>query len=379
MKVLQLGRYNSKKNIGGVQHFVGLILEYTKGKVEYDNLVAGETPRTKIEKTDYGQLIEVATYGNSQSTPITPGYLYWAWKLLRKNKYDLIHAHFPDPVAVLVLLLLPKKIPIVVTWHSDVIRQKKFFFIYIPLLKMVLKKVDAITVATPKHITSCEQLKFYPYPERIHVVPFGVDSKPFEGTPKIQNAAEIIRKKYLNKKIIFALGRLVYYKGFEFLVRAMKNVDAVLLLGGDGPLKKELQDLAQKEGVSDKIIFLGRMENSDIVDSYHACDVFCMPSVERTEAFGFVQVEAMLSGKPVVTCQLHNGVNYVSVDGETGFTVEPKNVSALSSALNKILKDPALTKKMGEAARARCLNEFSTEKFSNSLIGFYKEVLRTTS
>jgi rhamnosyl/mannosyltransferase len=156
------------------------------------------------------------------------------------------------------------------------------------------------------------------------------------------------------------VGRLVYYKGAEYAVRAMTKIDANLLIIGDGPLKQNLERQARELGVADRVFFLGKVDGS-ISPWYQASDVFILPSIARSEAFGIVQLEAMACGKPVVNTDLASGVPYVSLDGETGITVPPSNPEALADAVNRLLDNPSLRAAYGQAAVRRVQNEFSLD------------------
>jgi rhamnosyl/mannosyltransferase len=167
-----------------------------------------------------------------------------------------------------------------------------------------------------------------------------------------------------------------YYKGFEYLIQAMSALpDAVAIIGGRGPLTESLRELARSVGVVDRIEFPGRIPEAQLPAYYHACDVFCMPSVWRSEGFGIAQLEAMAAAKPVVCCELGNGVNYVNRDGETGLAVPPRDPAALASALHRLHSDPALRLRLGEQGRSRALGEFSLEKMREGTLAVYRQAL----
>ena len=140
------------------------------------------------------------------------------------------------------------------------------------------------------------------------------------------------------------VGRLVYYKGLEYLIEAMRWVpDAVLVVVGTGPLRGRLQRLSEQWlGCPGKVVFLGAVAEHDLCAWYHACDVFVLPSVELSEAFGLVQLEAMACAKPVVTTDLPTGVTYVNQHGHTGLVVPRRNSRALAEAINILLDNRQL-------------------------------------
>jgi glycosyltransferase involved in cell wall biosynthesis len=377
MRVLHFGRFHSETNPGGVQHYVDSLIQALAGQVVSDNLVSGVGREAREHLAlGGGRVYEMPSYGILASVPLSPGILFRARRLVRENKYDIIHLNFPDPLALFVAAFLPPEIPIVVTWHSDVVKQRFALPIYLPILRWFMKRVAAVIVATPRHIESSHQLRFYRRSERIFVVPFGIDPTRFELRPAWLPEIQRIRESHAGKKILFALGRHVYYKGYSFLLSAMKSVEnTVLLLGGSGPLTNELREQALRDGLTDKVEFLGRLESEQIPWYLHACDIFMFPSVATTEAFGYAQIEAMMCAKPVICCQLNNGVNYVHQDGVTGLAVEPKNVCDLSRAIEQLLGDEELRARFGSAAYDRAVGEFSLARMGEQVLRIYQVVI----
>ncbi len=299
---------------------------------------------------------------------------WWARKLHRQEHYDIVHLHFPDPMSHLAAMVLPKDVRLVISWHSDIVRQQNLLKLYRPLLDRIVSRADAIIAATPRHFSTSTQLGCAD-PARLHVVPYGIDFAPFE-EPSAMAAGEILRARYSGRKIVFAVGRHVYYKGFEYLIRAMKAVreDAVLILGGTGPLSASLKALAIAEGLDNRVVFAGRIPDEELPAYYHAAEVFCLPSVEPSEAFGLVQVEAMACRKPVVCCEMNNGVSYVNQHEVTGLVVPPRDPDALAAALSRLLDNDALRQKMGEAGHARAKGEFTLDRMWRETLAVYREV-----
>lgn len=266
MRVLQFGRFDFDEVKGGVQLYAEFLSQdLAKFGVQVDQLVSAEGPKTKVSEKNGQMKVSVASYGVFSSVPLSPSIFIWAWKMIRARKYDVIHLNFPDPLALLVGFLLPRRIPIVVTWHSDIIRQKKMLKFYQPLVRFFMKRVRAILVATPRHLESCWQLQDLQMNEKIFVTPFGVREKDFEMTPGLQLKVVELREKYAGKFLLFALGRHVYYKGFSYLIEAMKQLPGChLVLGGKGPLSEELKAQAQQLGVSDRIEFKGLVSVEDL-------------------------------------------------------------------------------------------------------------------
>ena len=184
-----------------------------------------------------------------------------------------------------------------------------------------------------------------------------------------------MRQRY-GERLIVTVGRLVYYKGFEYLIRAMPRVSGTALIIGEGPLHGKLSKLASELGVADRVHFLGKVDQEHLVSCYHAADVFVLPSVARSEAFGIVQIEAMAAGLPVINTRLDSGVPYVSVHNQTGLTVPPADPEALAAAINKLLDDPVLGKKLGAAGHLRACQEFSLQIMTRRTEKLYDRVMQ---
>ncbi len=375
MRVLYFGRFFSP-NFGGLERHVELLMEGLKCRIEADNLVANDRYKTEVIKKDGYKIYKVAALGLVAGTPICFGMPYWVRKLYKANHFDIAHLHFPDPLSHIAAYFLPRNVKIVITWHSDIVRQKKLLKLYQPLLNHIVKRADAIIAATPRHFSSSTQLNACKDRKRVFVVPFGIDAKVFERNEVIDSASRSIRQQYSGRKIIFSVGRHVYYKGFEYLIRAMQEVHlGILILAGTGPLTDSLKSLAMSLGLKDKVYFLGRLSDELLASYYHAIDVYCMPSVEPSEAFGLVQLEAMACKRPVVCCELNNGVTYVNQHGITGLVVPPRDPHALSVALNDLLVDDEKRKRMGEAGYARVKKEFTLEGMLEGNMQVYRRVL----
>jgi rhamnosyl/mannosyltransferase len=248
-------------------------------------------------------------------------------------------------------------------------------------LRRFVASADAVIAATPAHFSATTQIPTdYPASKR-HVIPYGRD---FSDLTLTQHTTELcaalkVKAKAISAsgQIIFALGRHVYYKGFDVLIEAMQHIDAQLILGGDGPLKTELQQQAARLGISHKVTFTGSILENKLSAYFHACDVFCLPSVEQSEAFGLVQLEAMACGKPVVCTQLNNGVNVVNQSGVTGLAVPVRDATALAGALNTLLNDDALRSKLGEQAKTHAISGYSLTAMSNSHAALYHMLVST--
>lgn len=328
-------------------------------------------------KTDYVDehfpeynLYRVPIYGIKFSTPI-PKNFFSIYKKIR-NSYDIIHIHFPNPIASLAPYLFKTRAKIVIHWHCDIVKKeqqllKKF---YNPFQKWILNRASRIIGTSEKYTSYSTDLKTYQ--NKVTVIPIGIDTSYLQVNDQL--VAEI-KQKYNGKKIVFSLGRLTYYKGFQFLIEATKYLDedTVVLLGGCGEQEKELKDLAKTLQLENKLFFLGRVSEKDLGSYYKAADLFCLPSPIRTEAFGVVLLEAMSMGLPIVACKIEgSGVSWVNSDGVTGYNVPVCNSRAMADAIKKILNNTELKEKFGRNAKERYNSEFTKEKMIESIKDLYE-------
>jgi len=363
LRVLHVGKYYPPYRGGMESHLEGLSYELNR-VVDLEVIVANTRRRTTKETIDGVKVTRVGKLFDLQSAPICPALV----RQLRDAKADIIHIHWPNPSAVLAYLASGHRGRLVLTYHSDVVRQRILAAAFTPILRAVLKRAAAIIVSSPNYIDGS-----YVLPEfraRCRVIPFGVSGDFFtQFDPK---DVKRIREDY-GPRIVLGVGRMVYYKGFEHLVRAMAHVDAHLLLIGKGPLREYLDQLALELGVSERITFLS--EVADIRPYYQAADVFALSSVMRSEAFGIVQLEAMACGKPVINTQLNSGVTFVSPHGVSGLTVPPADSVALGEGISQLLNQPEWRAELGDRARQRVTGDFTVERMVQSTLELYQEVM----
>ncbi len=371
IRCLTFGRY-ADDNFGGVERYVFELARALEPQVRTTNIVAerGGAPDLKV----VGETVYASPWASIAGTPVCPTMPWHALSRHRRAPFDLVHLQFPaDPMAHLSASLLPRRVKRVISWHSDIIRQQKLLALYRPFLDRLVRSADAIIAATPAHISSSQQLDAVRDRSRLHVVPYGFDLSRFRERPPL---ADELRRRYNAPFLLFALGRHVYYKGFAFAIRALAQMpQAALMLGGQGPLTEELRRVAQDAGVAGRVHFVGRIAETDLPAYYHACDAFCLSSVEPAEGFGIVQIEAMASGRPVVCCELRNGVTWVNQDGLTGLVVAPADPAALAGAFKRLAQEPALRARLGEQGRARAFSVFTIEAMARGTLEVYRQAL----
>lgn len=362
-RVLQIGKFYPP-HMGGIETHLQALCEELQCAVDVHAIVANTTRKQEEEWVDGIRVTRLGTALNLAAAPLCPALR----RRLRGTSAELVHVHLPNPGAVLAYLASGHSGPLVVSYHSDVVRQRILERFFRPFLLRFLARADAIIVATPNHIDSSPILRRFR--SRCTVIPYGI--KLDQANDSDESEVQKIREEY-GPRIVLGVGRLVYYKGFEFLIRAMRGLDAQLVLIGEGPMRADLEAEVLRNGVRDRVRFLGRVD--DLTPFYKAADVFVLPSVARSEAFGIVQLEAMACGTPVINTQIDSGAPFVSLHNVSGLTVPPANEARLRDAIARVLDDSELRAELGQAARRRVEEEFAREVMAGRTLELYGTLL----
>lgn len=285
--------------------------------------------------------------------------------LLHRQRADVTHLHFPYPLGELSQLLMGKR-PFVITYHSDVVKQRRLLRLYAPLLRRLLARADAIIATSQRYIDTSPWLR--PLAAACHVVALSVDPQPFA------NATPLIAPN--GRFTLLFVGQHRYYKGVDDLLAALVGLpDVRLLLGGDGVERPFWQQLCHQLGVSSQVDFVGRVSDADLPRLYASADAFVLPANSRAEAFGKVLLEAMAAGLPCITTEVGTGTSFVVQDGVTGLVVPPRDVAALATAVHQLQASPALRQQMGAAGRQRVRDYFTPQRMVTAVMRIYEEVL----
>ena len=373
MNILHLGKFDG--DVGGIERQLRALLGGLPGEIVPVNLVANDSAVTDEHRRYRYRTVRAASFGVVASVALCPSLPHLARRLHREYGFDIVHLHFPDPLGQLTAMSLPRSVKRVISWHSDIVKQRAALALYRPLLDPFVRDADAIIGATPQHFSASEQMVAGKPGQLREVIPYGFDAAAFTWNDAARARQAALAAAPRPRPVVFTVGRHVYYKGFDVLIRALRSVDAELWIGGRGPMTERYRAAAQEAGVADRVRFLGFIADEELVAYYDACDVFCMPSTERAEQFGLVQLEAMHCGKPVVATRLGTGVEYVTLDEATGLLVEPGNEQALAQALNRLLGDPPLRQRLGAAGRRRVAQTFSCRQMVDATVDVYHRVL----
>lgn len=371
MRILQLGKFYPIQ--GGVEKVMFDLLDGLSNKgISCDMLCANANIRKKlrvIQISNISKLICTKTWLKKFATMISPQMIFVLRNICKD--YDIIHIHHPDPMAALSLFFSGYNGKVVLHWHSDILKQKILLKIFLPLQTWLINRADIIVGTTPVYIEKSPYLKDVSY--KCTYLPIGIN--PIVDNEKI---TQLLRKKFVDKKIIFSLGRLVEYKGYKYLIDAAKYLpkDYIILIGGSGPLKRELQAQIDSANLQNKVILLGRVTDEELPSYYKLCSLYCLPSIMKTEAYAIVQIEAMSCEKPVVATKIpDSGVSWVNEDNVSGINVPIKDGKAIATAIETLLSDKELYTRMSSGAKHRFNSLFLKDMMVDKCVKLYDKLI----
>lgn len=283
---------------------------------------------------------------------------------------DLVHFHFPWPYLDLLRLLLPRGKPCLMTYHSDIVRQRKLCALYAPLMRHTLRAMPRVVVGSPSYAESSQALRDCVPPKKLRVIPFGL-MEPSAPDPKANTILD--RLGVAPGGYFLALSVLRYYKGLHILVRAALSVDAPIVIAGSGREEANLRALVSELNVKN-IVFTGRVSEDEKTVLFRNCHAFVFPSHLRAEAFGLALVEAAMAGRPMISCEIGTGTSFINRDGQTGLVVPPNDPDSLAAAINRLLAAPGLCARFGAAARQRYEEHFTAQRMGERYAALYHEL-----
>jgi len=299
--------------------------------------------------------------GRVLSSPLAPGLVREA----RTVEADVVHLHMPNPLGEVGTAFGDRKQPVVVSYHAQLGRQRFLEPVYGPLRRRVFAQAAAVLVSSESMADTPEIRSLG---EKVVVMPYGI-------SPRFANVEAREPSRDLGVRLLF-VGRLVYYKGVDVLLRAVSGLDDVTTtIIGDGPLRPELEELACSLALGTSVRFVGGVSDMELIEAYASHDVFVLPSVSRAEAFGLAMAEAMASGMPALSTSLGTGTDWVNRDGESGLVVPPNDVEALRAAIHS-LRDADERRRLSAGAKARTESLFCFKRHCDALIGVYERVQR---
>lgn len=360
--------------LGGIEnHIRHLAVGLHARGVETQVLVTNTANHTVAATIDGVPVYKTARQLNISSAPVSLPFFPAVRRL--EAGVEIAHLHMPYPPGELAHLLLGRSQRLVATYHSDIVRQRVLGALYRPFLWQVLRRADLIAVSNPVYIQDSPFLRRYA--DKCRVIHFGIDLARFALTPSIAQQATAWQARYQGQPLILFVGRLRHYKGIDVLIEAMRQVtDAHALIVGIGPMEAAWRAQAEVMGVTDRVTFLGEVPDVDVLALYHAASLFVLPSTNRAETLGIVQLEAMACALPLVCTELGTGTSYVNQHGVTGFVVPPNDPPALAAALQRLAADAGLRARLGAAGRRRVEAEFTQQEMLDRTLALYHEALQ---
>lgn len=368
MKVLHFFKTYWPDTFGGVERTIHAIASGTaKYSVQSDVLSLSATPAENTVRFD-GHMahkskldFDVASTGFSRSV--------FAKFAELSREADLVHYHFPWPMMDLVHLARHPRKPTILTYHSDIVKQKLLLHLYSPLMHRFLNDVDHIVATSPNYLETSKVLKSYR--GKTSIIPLGLAESDYQ-EPSMQTVSEI--KSRVPERFFLFVGVLRYYKGLRTLLEAAKQTGLAVVIAGDGPMRDELEAQAEADNLTN-VIFLGNVSDDEKIALLDLSTALVFPSQLRSEAFGLSLVEASMRGKPMISCEIGTGTSYVNRHDITGYVVQPGNSEALSQAMLRLAQDESSVHRLGKAARHRYEENFTAEKMARSYVDLYGSVL----
>lgn len=368
MRVLHIYKDYFPPVLGGIERHVNLLANGLAGRgAAVRVLVASRSWQLEQEAIGGIEVTRVPQIGRLASAPLAPTFSWWLRRLGRDC--DILHFHFPNPTGELAALAAGLPARHVVTYHSDIVRQRVLLRFYAPFMHRFLRRADALIAASPNYVRTSKVLSRYE--GKCRVIPYGVELRKYAPTEKDLLKIKALRSQF-GPSILLFVGRFRYYKGLHILIEAMKVIDGRLLIVGAGPLERRLRRQVAEAGLQERVIFLGELMDEAMTLYLQACDIFVLPSVFRSEAFGIVQLEAMSFGKPVVSTELGTGTSFVNQHLRTGLVVPPSDPGAFAGAVNYLLFDGEVRKRYAQSGLERVEKLFGVDLMVDHVLDLYR-------
>ncbi|CAN5170657.1 glycosyltransferase [soil metagenome] len=388
MKVIQLGKYYPPATGGIETHTQTLCRSLAERGLDVQVVVVNHRDRhekdvtfqrmartsTAMDMDGPVKVWRVGRLANVAKLDVTSG-LVGLLKQLRRDPPDIWHLHTPNITMMLAMAWLKPLAPLVITHHSDIVRQRVLKHAVRPLEKLIYKRAAVVMPTSAAYASGSDLLAMMP--EKVKPLPLGIDLQPYRApTSEAIGFAEQLRAQH-GSPLWLAVGRLIYYKALNVALEALKQVPGKLMIIGSGPMEHEWRKRAEHLGVAERVVWFGRANDEQVRGAYLAATAYWFPSNARAEGFGLVQVEAMAAGCPVINTAIpHSGVSWVSQDNVSGLTVPMNDAPAFAAAANRILTEPGLRERLAEGARRRAAIEFEQALMAERCHAIYDAVLQ---
>ena len=376
-KILQISNY-IYPHIGGIEQIAREIANAISDDPDFEQKVIcfnedaqdngyecrrGETVRDIVDGVE---VIRCGCFTKKASQSLSFTFGRELKKVLDSFDPDIVIFHYPNPFQAMYLLrYLKKDARLIVYWHLDIVKQKVLGKLFHGQSMRLLKRAEKVVATSPLYIDGSPYLR--KFRNKCIVIPNCINEERLTANDDIMQRVRRIKEENKDKVICFGIGRHIPYKGFTYLIQASKYLDDRfrIYIGGKGELTESLMEEAAGD---EKIHFLGRIDDEELLAYYMAMDILCFPSITKNEAFGIALAEGMYFGKPAVTFNIPgSGVNYVSINNETGLEVPNGDSKAFAEAIQRLSEDKALYDKLGEAAERRVKENFLNSQFRKNL------------
>jgi glycosyltransferase involved in cell wall biosynthesis len=368
MRVLHFYKTYYPDSVGGIEQVIRQLCVGT-GKLGVRNEVLTLTRSRDLSSIDFeGHMVhrmrqdaEIASTGMS----------FAAFERLARHARDcdVVHYHFPWPFMDLAHFVARVGKPCVLTYHSDIVRQKRLLRLYQPLGNRFLHSVDRIVATSPNYLATSTVLARHR--ERTEVITYGLDQQLY---PEPEPARLARWRTRIGPRFFLFVGVLRYYKGLHILLDAVAGTGYPLVIVGAGPVERALKAHARRLGLR-QVFFVGALGDADKVALLTLCYALAFPSHLRSEAFGISLLEGAMYGKPMISSEIGTGTSYINIDGDTGLVVPPSDPKAFGQAMRTLWDDPALAQAMGVRARARYLELFTARQMASRYLALYRELV----
>ncbi|WP_434777257.1 glycosyltransferase family 4 protein [Neisseria sp. Ec49-e6-T10] len=369
IKVLHFCKTYYPNTFGGIEQVVYQLAEGGRLKgVEARVLSLSEQGKTQNIQVGHHDAYFSKTIVEFASTPLSFSVFQDLSKLVQQ--VDIIHYHFPWPFMDLAHFVCRIKKPSIVTYHSDIVKQKNLLRLYKPLMYKFFADVDSIVASSPNYMMTSQTLQRFK--DKVTVVPFGLDKASY---PQVaEQKKKEWQEKFGNRFFLF-IGTFRYYKGLNILIEAAQGTSYPIVIVGAGPIEEKLKKQATDLGVQN-VHFLGSLSDEDKVALLQLCGAVVFPSHLRSEAFGITLLEGAMYSKPMISCEIGTGTTYVNIADKTGLVIPPSNSVALREAMDTLWHNPMLAACLGENAGKRYDELFTSEKMVDQYIQLYQSILK---
>lgn len=372
IKVLHVYKTYYPDTFGGVEQVIsqlsnGNMFHNTSSTVFVLSNKANEIP---VISFDNYKCFRVQTQFDISSTPFSFHALS-RFKELAKQA-DIIHYHYPYPFMDVLHLLANIKKPSIVSYHSDIVKQKFLLRLYRPIMKLFLKRMDYIVAASPNYVNTSQTL--LEFKEKVRVIPYGIkDQSSFSSDTVNSNIKELVSRNV--KGYFLFVGAFRYYKGLIDIIKATIDREYPIVLAGDGPLRTELENLIRQFNIKN-IYLTGMISDEEKFYLIKNSTAILFPSHLRSEAFGISLVEGQMFSKPLISCEIGTGTSYINIGNETGVVIPPSNPEKLRDAMDLIWRHPEIAEKYGRNGRVRYEELFVDKKMVDEYYSLYQSVLK---